>query len=341
LLHKENTNSSNGLGPRCYTFMLIPHSQRSVIRVRVPNSMIKVASLIVAIVIIITIIFTVNYFNMKNNMLELYRLREVNQEQKEQLNVLEQKTSALSGKMSELKDLESEIKKMLKLEEESKRTSSQVTAFSRVSRGNIERRIIIDEVDSSNGMGGSLETILGIMILPSGEILSTAEKFDKVDKIADEMDKQMTAMEITLKKLKKDIVKWKAYLAAKPSIWPVHGRITSGFGYRRSPFTGRREFHPAIDIGAPYGTPIRATGDGVVQYAGYKTGYGFTVIIRHGYGFKTVYGHNSKIKVRVGQKVKKGEVIALLGNSGRCTGPHLHYEVHVNGRFVNPVEYLQ
>lgn len=335
LLSRKNTNSSQDLSPRCYTFMLIPHSHRTVLRIRIPISVIKIITVIIAMIMALAAVFTINYINMKNNMTELYRLRMVNQKQKKQLNVLEQKTSALSNKMSELKSLESEIREMLKLEEGEKTTSSRIAGVSQISRGNTKRKFL------NEGMGGSPATVFGLMELPLVERMNGAEKLARVGHAADEMDKQMDVMKIRLTKLKEDIKEWKAYLAAKPSIWPVYGRITSGFGFRRSPFSGRREFHAGLDIGAPYKSPIRATGDGVVHYAGYKSGYGFTIIIKHGYGFETLYGHSSRLKVRVGQKVKKGEVIAYVGNSGRSTGPHVHYEVHVNGKLVNPVKYLQ
>jgi len=336
LQRRKDVIFSQDKNSRCYTFMIIPHSQRPVMRVRIPISVIKMFIIWIAAVIVVAVVFAASYLNMKNKMTELYQLRMVNKQQKKQLHVLEQKTSALSEKMSELKNLESEIREMLDLEEEEEVTSSRILGFPKISRGDIVERKM-----AGGGMGGSPETILSLMVLPSGKIMDDAEKLDKVGTFVDEMDKQIVEMKARLIELKKDIVEWKDFLAAKPSIWPVYGRITSGFGYRRSPFSGRREFHPGVDIGAPYGSPVRATGDGVVQFAGYKSGYGLTVIIKHGYGFKTLYAHNCRLKVRVGQKVKKGDVVAYVGNSGRSTGPHVHYEVHVNGRLANPVKYLQ
>ena len=130
-------------------------------------------------------------------------------------------------------------------------------------------------------------------------------------------------------------------LAHTPLGYPVRGWITSPFGYRRSPFTGRREFHEGIDIAAPIGSPIRATADGVVVFTGWDGGYGKLVVVDHGYGFSTRYGHCSKILVRVGERVKRGQVIARVGNTGRSTAPHLHYEVRVGKVAVNPYYYLK
>ncbi|MEA3347490.1 MAG: M23 family metallopeptidase [Pseudomonadota bacterium] len=125
-----------------------------------------------------------------------------------------------------------------------------------------------------------------------------------------------------------------------PSVWPVRGWISSRFGYRVSPFTGRRELHKGLDIVNRTGTPVVVTADGQVVFAGYKGGYGKMVTVDHGLGKVTKYGHLSKITARSGDSVVRGQELGLLGNTGRSTGPHLHYEVVVNGKAVNPVEYL-
>ncbi len=132
-----------------------------------------------------------------------------------------------------------------------------------------------------------------------------------------------------------------ALLVHTPLGYPVRGWITSPYGYRRDPFTGRREFHEGVDIAAPIGAPIRAPADGVVVFVGRKPGYGKMVILDHGYGYSTAYGHCSKILVRIGQKVKRGQIIAKVGNTGRSTAPHLHYEVRVGKVAVNPYYYLK
>jgi murein DD-endopeptidase MepM/ murein hydrolase activator NlpD len=129
-------------------------------------------------------------------------------------------------------------------------------------------------------------------------------------------------------------------LASTPAVRPANGFITSGFGYRKSPFTNLRELHKGIDFAAPKGTPIIATADGEVIFTGRKGWLGNTVIINHGHGIITKYGHTSKIFVKAGQSVKRGEKIAAIGNTGRSTGTHVHYEVHLNGIPVNPKRYI-
>jgi murein DD-endopeptidase MepM/ murein hydrolase activator NlpD len=117
---------------------------------------------------------------------------------------------------------------------------------------------------------------------------------------------------------------------------PVSGRITSGYGYRNHPILKRRKLHAGIDFGAPTGTPVYASSSGVVVSAGYQRGYGNTIVISHGSGLSTLYGHLSRIRVSSGQKVGSGDLIGNVGSTGMSTGPHLHFEIRVNGRPVNP-----
>ncbi|HET8578117.1 MAG TPA: M23 family metallopeptidase [Methylomirabilota bacterium] len=129
-------------------------------------------------------------------------------------------------------------------------------------------------------------------------------------------------------------------LASLPSRWPLRGPVNSDFGKRASPWASGSEFHSGIDIGAPVGTPIRAPAPGTVVFAGHHPEYGVTLILDHGNETKSLYGHLSKLQVSVNQHVHRGEVIALSGNTGRSSGPHLHYEIQVRGQAVNPNAYI-
>ena len=133
--------------------------------------------------------------------------------------------------------------------------------------------------------------------------------------------------------------KWQT-LSATPSVAPVSGLMTDGYGRRRDPFTGRRAFHKGLDVSARRGTPVQAPADGVVVFAGRNGGLGKTVKIAHGFGFTTVYGHLDSMSVEPGDEVRRGDELGALGNSGRSTGPHLHYEVHVDGKAVDPLYYI-
>jgi murein DD-endopeptidase MepM/ murein hydrolase activator NlpD len=127
---------------------------------------------------------------------------------------------------------------------------------------------------------------------------------------------------------------------ARPTGWPVKGWLTSTFGVRRDPFDGQRRMHEGLDIATRTGTPVTATAAGVVREVGTEPGYGKLVVVDHGYGYATAYGHNSRILVKVGQRVKRGDRLAAAGNTGRSSGPHVHYEVRLNGMPVNPQKFL-
>jgi murein DD-endopeptidase MepM/ murein hydrolase activator NlpD len=156
----------------------------------------------------------------------------------------------------------------------------------------------------------------------------------------EQVEQATTVQENSFSTLLKSLESKRNLLAATPSLRPTVGWISSSFGYRVSPFTGRREFHKGLDIATRKGTPIIAPADGVVTFAGKKWLMGNLLTLDHGYGMLTRYGHIYKILKKKGDRVKRGEVIALVGNTGRSTGPHLHYEVRLNGVPVNPIKYI-
>lgn len=128
-------------------------------------------------------------------------------------------------------------------------------------------------------------------------------------------------------------------LNGTPNLWPIDGRLLSGFGQRNDPFGDEGEFHKGVDLGAPIGTPVHVTADGVVTFADRQSGYGLVVMVNHG-GIETLYAHLSKMYVHPGQEIRRGELVGAVGTTGRVTAPHLHYEVHENGRPVNPYQFL-
>jgi murein DD-endopeptidase MepM/ murein hydrolase activator NlpD len=153
-------------------------------------------------------------------------------------------------------------------------------------------------------------------------------------------NEQAAQQEASFKEISVFLDKQSSILAATPCIWPVKGWITSGFGKRASPLTGEPGRHMGVDIANEINTPIRATADGIVTYAGWEMGYGRLVAIEHGYGYSTRYGHCARIEVRVGDEVKRGQVIGYMGSTGRSTGSHVHYEVRIHGVPVDPEKYL-
>ena len=177
------------------------------------------------------------------------------------------------------------------------------------------------------------------------DALSDGEKIKELHQKIDNMSSQYEVQKQSYNKLIKMAQNKSKMLASIPAIQPIPNknlrRVASGFGYRVDPIYKTRKMHNGMDFTAPTGTKIYATGDAVVQKVQNKRwGYGKHVVLNHGYGYSTLYGHMSRINVRVGQKVKRGQLIGLVGSTGKSTGPHLHYEVRKNGNAVNPVGYF-
>lgn len=297
------------------TFMYIPESESKVVSIRIPQWLPKAMAFVLALVLIVTssLLYMANSLNDKysKSKQEISSLATINSAQKGEIEKLQNDTVQIHQQLEEnIKALDQikeivGIKKSTETKEENKATPP----------------IIIDSSkDTSDNSLHKIDTIRTSYKELSIQLLSQRQLIDR----------SMTTVR-----------KQVAYLNAKPSVKPVNTRITAGYGNRKNPFTNRgSEYHKGIDFAGDMGTPIKATGNGVVIFAGWQSGYGNVIILSHGYGFTTLYGHNSKLLVKKGDKVKKSQVISKMGSTGRSTGPHLHYEVHLNGKVVNPSTYL-
>lgn len=169
---------------------------------------------------------------------------------------------------------------------------------------------------------------------------SLPSRIARLQDLIAEANKRLERIDPERRTTKEQLERELRLLAAAPHVWPLDGKvqITSEYGWRV--LQGVREFHEGVDLNAWYGTPVKATKDGVVTFAGWRGGLGWTVEIRHEEGFVTIYGHNSRLLVKKGAEVKAGDVIARSGSTGRSTGPHVHYEIHLNGKSVDPMKYI-
>ena len=212
-----------------------------------------------------------------------------------------------------------------------------------VSMGELESRIRMlagldaDGGDGMLGIGGMMPSDLAAPEDPSqnhGRLMREMhERIETLDSAAD-------TGTVRFEDLLDGIGEKHNMLACRPSIRPTTGYVTSSFGHRRSPFTGVTEMHSGLDIANRRGTPVMATADGTVVVAGRKGSLGKVIEISHGYGMVTRYGHLDRFAKSVGDRVKRGEVVGFMGDTGRSTGPHLHYEVHLNGAPLNPEDYI-
>lgn len=297
---------------REYTFMIVPHRDDKIYSLRVPIKRLKlIAGSIATCLVVCAGLFTYQAYTVQqaaSSQSELQELRANKDVQEQKLVVLAQKTTEIQKQISEIEALENEVKRALGNPE----TSS-------TSRSGVER------TERSGGQGGPI----------------AKNNVDSLQIQLNSLEAALKSKDASLKELKSQLEERNQKLARTPSIWPTEGDITSRFGWRQSPFGYGSDWHPGVDIANSIGTPIHATADGVVTNAGWYGGYGRYVEIDHGYGYVTAYGHHSAIVVAIGQQVKKGDVIAYVGNSGMSTGPHVHYEVRVNGREVNPMTFMQ
>ncbi len=200
------------------------------------------------------------------------------------------------------------------------------------------KKLVILLMLSFSMVGNTSITRLGV---GGPEKLSTAPvevNGDPLEELNTRNVEELIRREMSVEEAFRELTDIKTVDMVKPDIWPVVGVITSDYGWRV--MGRRREFHTGIDISVPYGTPVSVSADGRVVYAGWLSGYGYTVIIYHGYGFATLYAHLSSISVSYGDRVVKAQIIGRVGNTGRSFGPHLHYEVIRYGMRQNPIAYL-
>jgi murein DD-endopeptidase MepM/ murein hydrolase activator NlpD len=277
------------------------------------------ASVVVAILLIFSGTTALRYFNLirtfsDNKSLRLNimnQLKEI-EAQKQQIKIFANDINMLKSRLHDLKQFENKIRII----------------------ANIEKP---GDTGSLFGVGGSLPEDLNPSMSPEtrpGNLIR--EMHEQVNSLDEASITQHSDFESILNKLEEK----RSILASTPSILPTHGWISSRFGYRISPFTNRREMHRGLDIATERGSPIIATADGIVSFSGMKGLLGKTIVIDHGHGILTRYAHCDRILKKSGDMVKRGETIAHVGNSGRSTGPHLHYEVRLNGVQVNPERYI-
>ncbi|MBC7690933.1 MAG: M23 family metallopeptidase [Methylotenera sp.] len=314
---------------RYFTVLIIPEKTSQVRRLILPSWLIKGAAVAACFSIILGGIMLLDYWYVMSQITENNQLKVENRRLRQQVQVFKSKMNTLEGTLDRVKTFSNRLKVITNLED----------------RGFFHAKNEVKLPDAATNIG---ETKMP----PS--IAAIEAEIDSKDPEQQVLKKQYVEMEHSFTELNNEALKTeqilqdqyelladqKAFLAALPTRKPAVGYFTSGFGVRRSPFGDRAKMHEGLDIANHPGTPIKAPADGVVSFADSKSGYGQTLILDHGYGLETWYGHTRKILVSRGQKVRRGDTIALLGNSGRSTGPHVHYEVRVNGTPVDPLSYI-
>ncbi|MEN8728735.1 MAG: M23 family metallopeptidase [Desulfuromonadales bacterium] len=285
-----------------FTILVIPEGSHQVRRFGVRMNMIKGAAFAAVILLLGLAVLITDYVLTNFDRNELERLQVENLSQREELHRLVVKLENLRQEIVVLAQNDAKVRVMAKLS--------------------------APKGDSMVGVGG-----------PATQD-DVKREFSDIQQRIDEVRRQIDLRRESQEEIQGILNDQRSLLAAKPVGWPVKGWLTSSFGMRRDPFNGRRKMHEGLDIAARTGTAVVATADGIVSSVKTEPGYGKVVIVDHGYGYRTIYGHNSKYYVKVGQRVRRGERIAAVGNTGRSTGSHVHYEIRLNGVPVNPYKYL-
>jgi murein DD-endopeptidase MepM/ murein hydrolase activator NlpD len=279
---------------------------------RIHKKTFKIGLYLLGFALLSTIFFLCDYIQVRKKTFELGQLKQQTQEQRSKIHFFSSKIEDLERQLSTLKDFDKKIRIIANLEKSQETTS--VMGMGGPSPSDVREKLKAEK--DEKGLAHQLKTDI------------------------ERLESEATSQEESLSELIRLLQSKKDMLVHTPSIWPVHGWVTSGFGFRVNPFTGLTQMHEGLDISNRVGTPVIATADGIVSDTGKDSSHGNVVVVSHGFGMTSRYFHLNKVFVRAGQKVKRGDRIAEVGTTGRSTGPHLHYEVRVNGIPVNPGRYI-
>ncbi len=324
-----------------YSLIVVSDGTSPIRRLDIPKRSVRRAVIASAVAAVVLVGLLVDYVRVRIEYVELGRLRALAEAQQSRIGGFEAAVGALESKLSAVAEFERKVRVIANLPGSAAAGGADVAEDD---PGEAEGL-------APDGQGGAQELVPGAFELrpttgrvdSAGPAHDGAQEGDRVGFLAREAERLGLVADsraLSLKDLVDELEDKHQRLAASPAIWPAHGWLTSRFGPRISPFTGRRQFHAGIDIAGARGTEIVAPASGRVVFVGEQGPLGRAVLIDHGFGIRTHYGHNDVILVKRGEAVERGQTIARLGNSGRSTGPHVHYTVEVNGKAVDPIDYI-
>jgi murein DD-endopeptidase MepM/ murein hydrolase activator NlpD len=305
------------LSNKSFTLIVVPDRHAEVKRFRLEKRWVIQALAALAVLVVVAAAMTVHYVMVVSAAQENPALREENLKLKSELAVIREQLDHISGTLDRVERFDQKLR--------------AITLLSDPQRNLAMGPTVAQPLDSTGA--GANDANGFVRAKPGDTPQALTQKLEK-------LSAEATRQEQSLQELQAYFQEQRSLLASVPSVWPVRGWVTSDFGSRLDPYTSERVMHAGIDIAGPFGKEIIAPADGTVVFAGLEGGYGNVLVVDHGYGIKTRYGHLASINVKPGEKVKRGDVLAMLGNTGRSTGPHLHYEVRVNGVAQNPRKFI-
>ncbi|MAZ49678.1 MAG: hypothetical protein CME65_14045 [Halobacteriovoraceae bacterium] len=358
--------------------MIVPEQEKGVRSIRIPGIFVRSLPVVFVIFSIVFGIFVYDYRRINLQISENKHLSLENRQLREQIQLFQMKVNAVADDLQRIKTFEQKLRIITGLEDVTK--AAPVKPANSESREMMmddhppqnrqagqqqQQQTFLDDVNLEEELNNFKNdpTYLELKDLYDEKIASNfgltqkykiTRKFSDLVKKSFELSQEYASFDFKFKKIRdlaselevkvhgldQHLLDKESILRSTPSILPTNGWITSYFGHRISPTAGVRKMHEGLDVGASFGTPIYAPADGIVTYAGNKAGFGLFVQIDHGYGIETIYAHSQKIMTKNGKRVQRGDLIAKVGSSGYSTGPHLHYEVRVNGIAVDPLYFI-
>ncbi|MBC7428858.1 MAG: M23 family metallopeptidase [Bacteriovorax sp.] len=362
---------------RYYTLMIIPEKNKDVRSIKIPRLVFKSLVFLFITFTILLGILTYDYWNVLSQVYENKHLLVENRQLKEQVQLFQMKLNSITDDLERINVFERKLRAITGLEaiqpstvdtgsfnttkgtsdmigepdrdynpgmmikifkSRPKKTAQKLEQFEDDKKYQ-ETKKAYEEKISSAYMQYNDFTYSKEWSFMTRQSLSMAPMYAEFDYKYEVVTSFLREIEVRVHQLDQHLLDKESFLRSTPTLMPTNGHLTSTYGPRMSPYAGRIKFHEGIDVGAPIGTPIVAPADGIVTFAGPKPGFGNFVQIDHGYGVETIYGHASQVLAKKGQKVARGDRIAIVGNTGYSTGPHVHYEVRVNGTPVDPLYY--
>lgn len=302
--------------------MVIPERTRQVHKVVVPFFMVKFGLILFSLSFVFLLIMGIDYIQVLGRIAENKRLKGENFRLRQEMQLIRNKVESMEATVERVRNY---AKKLQIITGQGDKSDSDLPV------GPIEES---ERFPASTKM----ERQSYLKAPPNEARLFKPSSF--LDERVQSLQSAGQSTEVDLSKLYVYLMAQSAIISATPSLLPIAGWITSPFGYRRHPYDGALRLHSGVDIAADPGTPVRVPAPGTVIFAGYREGYGKVVVVNHGYSINTLFAHLSKTFVNSGDKLKRGETIAEVGNTGHSTGPHLHYEIRKNGIPVNPNAFL-
>jgi murein DD-endopeptidase MepM/ murein hydrolase activator NlpD len=347
-----------------YTVMVVPEKQKGVKTFRIPTVLFKSLAFLGVMVLVLVGVLAYDYWKILQQVYENKHLSIENRQLKEQIQLFQMKMNTLADDLKRINTFEKKLRVITGLEDVNSKG-----AIYKPEKETEKDSFSLDDLNSSLDLKIDLDSIedqprfkelkklydkkiaanLGLersylltkqwsdLARRSFALSTDYAKFDyKYTQVKD----IVSNIENNIHELDQFLLDKDSYLNSTPTILPADGWITSYFGQRISPYLNKLKMHEGLDVGAPYGTSVHAPADGIVTFSGEKAGFGKFVQVDHGYGIETIYAHNQSLNVKAGQKVKRGNLLAAVGNTGHSTGPHLHYEVRVNGIAVDPLYFI-